>query len=292
MKIKKPIGIIFDSGAFTAGACEVGYAKAVFDKNLWPYITYIQGVSVGSLNKSVLAEQDGDPSDMESVWTEVIEHNKKGSSFIFDFSPQKIVKRLRKPWIASNSGIKALCRMMDWEKIVNSDKKLDVVVYDLENRCRKIVSNHDQVIQDNPDLFRKYVLASASIRGIFRPVSIEGHHYSDGCLFSIDAALKSGCKTIFLFLNMKPEYGETWNDIWLKQLLEGNRENSWEAKKEIISAYKLILKERLVIFQVKEPVPNLTSTNFKKPKSKDDQGPISQAIEMAYQEGIRVLDNI
>lgn len=291
MKIKK-LGLIYDSGAFIAGPCEVGFTKAVLCKDLWGDVIYIEGVSVGALNPSVLLEQNGDPSKMEDVWLNTIEANKKGSSFIFDFSVKSITKRMFKPAIVSDSGIKFLCRNLNWEAIVNSDKQFDVVVYDQKKHCRKIYSNQDREVQNNPDILRKAVEASTKIRGVFRPTSINNNHYSDGGLFSIKAALDAGCKTIFLFLNKRPAHENKWDEIWFRQLLEGQSENLWEAKKEIIELYKAILKKRLVIFQVRENIPGLSSMSFDKPKDKSKKGPISQAIEMSYQQGLRILDKI
>lgn len=281
------IGVIFDGGGYT-GAYSAGFAKAMEELGLRP--SYVQGVSVGALNGAVMVGQNGKTDQMISVWKDV---EIKESNFIFDFGISGMIKRLRRTAILSDGGLKYLCLSLDLQSIIKSDIQFDVVVFDEKDNTRKIFSNFQEKVQKNPEILKKAIRASASIPGLFRSVNINGRSYSDGVSFLIKPAIRAGCETIFLFLNepLELESSETGGWSWFKRLLLGKLYVGRLLRKEMVNQYRSLLEE-LVVFQVRQGVPGLSTTSFEQAKNESDQGSISQAIDLAYRRGLEILNDL
>lgn len=291
MRKFKKIGLVGDSGGFAMGAYHVGDLLAIEARDLVDSVIYAQGSSVSAINFLKWIEQGMKATQLKEIWVNDIEAHRRGKAFIFDH--RGIVKRLRSSAILSDKGIRFLLRNIDYQAVVSSGIQFDVVVKDEKADCQKIFSTRDKKVQEDPDILKKVVLASASIPGVFPPVRIGNRYYSDEGKFSIKAALDAGCKTIFVFLNKPIILKTPWEEMWLNRIFLSNQYNSHKLKHHEIAQYKDKLKDRLIVFQVRNPVKTLSAHSFRKPsKSGTKIGSISQGIDLAYQESLEILDNV
>ena len=223
-----------------------------------------------------------------------IENGKRGPSEIFNFSTFNYALS----WVRGSnhllggSGLRKLCKSIDFQKVVeNRDIQFDVRTFDEDAYCEdendlkrhhKIFSNRQKEIQEDPSILKKAVLASASIPGFFEPVCINGRWYSDAFTFSIKSVLDAGCKTVFVFLNepLHPKR-KTYIEHWLNRTqLQQRRYTHIENKKEIAR-----YRENVIVFQIDQPVPGLSSIDFKK-------GSITEAMKIAFDRGLEILEHI
>ncbi len=281
------IGMIFDGGGNTC-AYGTGFALAVENKGL--RADYVLGVSGGALNGASYVERNGRTDKMILGWKDI---ETKGQSFLFDFGISSVIMRLRRTAILSNVGLRYLCQNLDMQAIIKSDIQFDVVVFDEKANRQKIFSNCQKEVQENPEILRKAIRASASIPGIFKSVNINGRDYCDGASFLIKPAIRAGCETIFLFLNepLELESVETVEWGWFNRLLLGKHQIGRLLREARVSQYTSFLEE-LVVFQMPRGVPGLTSTSFEQTKNESDQGLISQAIDLACERGLEILDDL
>ncbi|MDA2922536.1 hypothetical protein MYX07_04710 [Patescibacteria group bacterium AH-259-L07] len=292
MRKFKKIGLIGDSGGFAAGAYQVGDLMAIEARDLVDSVIYVQGSSISAINFLKWIEQGGQASPLKEIWVDDIEGHRRGKGFIFDY--RGIVKRLRSSAILSDKGLRSLLRNIDYQTVVNnSDIQFDVVTKDENAACQKIFSTRDKKVRENPRILKKIVLASVSIEGVFPPVRIGNRYYSDEGKFSIGAALDAGCKTIFVFLNKPLRPKKPWKETWINRIFLSNQYNSYQLKQQEIAQYKNKLKDRLVVFQVRNPVKTLSTHSFRKPsKSGSKRGSISRGIDIKYQESLEILDSM
>jgi len=310
------LGIIFDGGGFS-GAYSVGYAKAVYASGLKPVCC--QGVSVGSLTGASYVEKNGNPEEAERTWLKI---EREGPHSIFPIID--IPRRIRKGGLFNNKGIYQLASRIDYQKIINSPIRFDIVVYNEDAEKQEIFSNRDQRSIDDNSILKKAVVASCSLRGFLDPIFITENFYSDGISFLIKPLAQMGCNVIFIFLN-EPSCASahTESKWWLSRLLAGiHSMNNLLEDKEIESAKNAnhniavlgsIMKEintfgivkrfifrktfnrlrftfegkwpvELVLFRPIEPIPTLWSLGFEK-------GDISRAIKNGYESGNLIIEN-
>ena len=202
------VGVIFNGGGFT-GAFSVGFAKAIWKNGIKP--EYIQGVSVGALSGAKLVESGIE--ELEKVWLEL---EQRGAKSIFNWSDAVWNIPRKKSSIFNNHGIVELLSKADFAKIINSPTELQIVTTnESKDWEQEIFSNREEKYRDNPTSFKLPVLASTAVQGGLPPVMIDNEQHSDGMIFSLEAAAKAGCDTIFLLLN---DQAGTKQDRWDQRL--------------------------------------------------------------------------
>lgn len=210
------VGIILDGGSFN-GISAVGPLKAMAERGISP--AYVQGISVGALNGAKLIENMS-IADLEKVWAMV---ETWGPSFLFPRTDILLhAPRLGYPGLFTDRGLQELMRLLDIKKVVESPIRFDVAVHnESRNREHTLLSNHDPRFQQNPDLFRRAIIASASIPGFFPPVDIAGEKFSDGLRYDLESAITFGCDTIFVLGNdSSKKDAASFEHGWLQRILQ------------------------------------------------------------------------
>jgi len=85
------------------------------------------------------------------------------------------------------------------DKIRKSGREYQCAVVNTRTRKLRYISSKDQSLTE--DSFRKYLIGSCSIPGIFPPVEINGNYYLDGGIREITPikpAIKAGCDLIIV----------------------------------------------------------------------------------------------
>ncbi len=83
-----------------------------------------------------------------------------------------------------------------------------------------IFSNHDELIRNDPELWRAVIQAGASPPGIFDPVAIRGRMCSDAICVKFTRMIEAKVKTLFLVLNDFPAARGSWTPkSWLERLI-------------------------------------------------------------------------
>ncbi len=135
---------------------------------------------------------------LERIWYGVERH---GHSVLFPKreAVMPIVHLIKSSSLYSGKGLWKLAELIDIKKVLNSPIQLDIVAHNIsKNNEHAIFSNKDSRFQENPELFRKALIASASIHGFFPPVEIFGERYLDGLYYMLEPAIVFGCDTIFI----------------------------------------------------------------------------------------------
>lgn len=101
----------------------------------------------------------------------------------------------------SDSHLVHLIRQIDAKKIVESDIDFEVTVHRIERRAYSLISNHEERFKENPDLFLKYIQASASLPGLLPAVPIGSQRWYDGQHPDWDRAIERGCNKIIVSMN-------------------------------------------------------------------------------------------
>lgn len=188
--------VVVQGGGGLTGA-NIGLWDELFRRGKRP--KKVHGVSVGALNCAMIA-QDG-PSALEQHWREV-GRGKPSDIFSWKGIPWHVLKW--DPSLLSDAGLDALMRKIDCKKIIESDIELEVVVNSEAHKRMEIISSREKRFQDNPELLRLFIKASASLTGYFPPVNIEGQNYSDGYYFHLEHL--EDFDTIFIMQNDDPAF--------------------------------------------------------------------------------------
>lgn len=272
------IGFVFDGGGFTA-ACGAGHRLAMALSGLEP--VYSQGISGGAFN--ALAEN---PYLLVKVW-QVVE--KKGPSFIFPLLSLSTLKNLRRavkglsPFIFDNRGLQELLRYLNFPSLVASLVRYEVGVFNETRWRQEFVSNHDDDVKENPEVFKRAVLASASIHEFFPPVCIykeTGDWYSDGQLFSIQRAFDYGCERVFVFLNSTDGPPPRGRGV-MGEIMENKNIVGAIAKRREIELFR----DRVVVLGPPKDIETLSSISFRR-------GDISRMIEMTCEGDLKTLASL
>lgn len=210
------VGWVLDGGGFKQ-VSQVGSMRAMIERGIKP--DYVQVISVGSANGAKVVAGDFTKAAIDEVDDTWMFINKKGPSYVF--RKVDIIGIFWHPaYLFSDKGLRNLLENLDVDKIVASPVELQVAT---RNRSQMnaytLFSNHDERFGKNPELFRDVLRASMSIPGFFQKVKIFEDFHCDGLTYSIAAAIKAGCDTIFVFtLNhgrvvAHPENEECWKEI-------------------------------------------------------------------------------
>lgn len=313
------VGIIETGGGFT-GSFGAGGLEAIFDKGISPYC--MQGTSVGSLTICKTAETDS-PKNAKKSWLEI---EVKRAKFIFDWKNLVTTVPLQKNALYYNTGLKSLIDNIDVRPIIDSKRKIQIVTKNESRDWEQTVFyNHDPRFKENPELFRKVILASTAIPGFLPPVEIENEIHSDGIHFCLESMISEGCDTIFILLNDQADEVSRWDQrlVYLSHLLyeetmisrlekalqkhpdyyfleDGNL--GIDAKpphlvKRIREQFKNIVKDlaqgidpdltphRIIVINTRMPIPSLHTTGF-------EIGDIRAMYIQGYDQTKQLLDRL
>lgn len=189
------VGAILNGGGF-AGAFSAGSLGAIFEKGISPIC--LQGVSVGALTVCKTAET-GSPENAKNSWLDI---EKKRAKTVFNWKDFMTTVPRQKNALYYNDGVQAIIDGIDFRRVIDSQIEIQIVTKNESKDWELTVfSNRDLRLKENPELFKKAVLASTAIPGILPPVLIENETYSDGVHFCLESMIKAGCDTIFILLN-------------------------------------------------------------------------------------------
>jgi len=158
-RIPKKALVLAPGGA--KGSFQLGALKYIIDEQKTKFDIVI-GASIGALNGALVAQ--GDLKQLEDIWTDVKPSWAVGGLKFNDF---------RKGLISLDPLKEKLNEFFDQNKIIENGVKFRIYAVNLQTGELKSATEHD------PDL-KKYLLASAAIPVIFRPIEIMGNQYIDG----------------------------------------------------------------------------------------------------------------
>ena len=156
------------SGGASLGAVQVGMLKALFEAGIRP--TSVIGTSVGAVNGAFLAAypDDGGVARLERLWLGL------SRSDIFPTRPFGGLMGFvgRRNHLVPPDGLRKLVKQhIPYDRLELSKIPIAVVVTEVRTGA-------EVVLEQGPTL--EAVVASASIPGVFPPVTIEGRTYMDG----------------------------------------------------------------------------------------------------------------
>lgn len=160
-------------------AVQIGQLTALIENNIIP--NYIIGISVGALNGAKLLENNNGTKkeflqsikELKSMWINRVSLLKK----VYSINKISKIIRLKTNFLFNLKPIKNLIDSINYKGILQSPIKFDVIVSRTDKTREEIFSNRDEI---TPEIFKKAILASASIPGIFPFVDINGNKYFDG----------------------------------------------------------------------------------------------------------------
>ena len=171
----KNFGLVL-SGGGGKGAYQVGVLKYLSEIDFFDQgPSHISGVSVGSINASVLAQGSRSEfalsiKNLEKFWLEDVTCNDD----ILQFSFPKFIPRFWKPSLGESFRLeKILRKRINIENIRRSDIKIELGAIDVKSGDMKFFNNSD------PFIF-KGIMASCAYPFAFPPVKIENSFYIDG----------------------------------------------------------------------------------------------------------------
>ena len=287
------VGIIW-TGRGLASYYGAGFAWAIRERGIRE--VYRQGISGGAFN----ALGADDLTRVIAIWKEVVE--KAGPSFLFDFKSllfsRRVVSNVRRILkglspIFSNAPLQKLASYFDFEELLRlaaeGGVETEVAVFNEKTWRQEFVSINDPRVQKNPRILERALVAGASIYEFFPAIPVYDDNddkYSDGQVFSIKRAIDYGCDTVFVLLNEAsgPPKGvaEGLRGVLFK--IAANKEIVGRiSEQHQIESYR----DKTVVFQLPKEADIETSSfvSFQK-------GDVSEGIERASKEGLRILDNL
>jgi NTE family protein len=156
------------SGGASLGAIQVGMLKALFEAGIRP--TSVIGTSVGAINGAFLAGQPNEAGieRLESIWRKV------SRSQIFPTRPLGGLMGFigRRNHLVPPDGLRRLVRESIWyDRLEHAEIPVAVVVTEVRTGAEVVLDKGP--VEDA-------IVASASIPGVFPPVTIDGRTYMDG----------------------------------------------------------------------------------------------------------------
>ena len=192
------VGVVGASGGFR-GASIVGFLEGLTERGA--VIEYAYGVSVSALVLAGFAEAHSPekyPRALSRIIQRFREVEERGSEEVFNFNPLNLAGHLLGDSLMGNSSLYELLFGLDIESCLNSPMRFDFGVQSEQKGENIIFSNRSSIFELNSELFRRAVVASASLTPFFAPVEIGGDSCTDGISISLDGATKH-CDTVFVF---------------------------------------------------------------------------------------------
>lgn len=255
------IGLALLGGGFAA-AYQVGLATCLWARGKKP--KKIQGVSAGALNAAKLVESG--PDELRKTWLKIEE---EGPEIIFhSHIVSAFIRKL--DYIYSGEGLEKLVREnIDMAMVLASDIELEVVTWNRSKRRSEIFSNkpldgfdsegsgNKNIIRHtvtDPEIMRKAVVASASLRGFFPSVAINGDNYTDGYRMELETFADT-CDIVFLLNNDQATMSSDPEDGRVKRVIREFVGNFCDILDDLIDTRVELFQERHPDFDTKIDSP-------------------------------------
>ena len=316
--------VIVDGGGFRA-AYSVGFLEAIYSHGIVP--AYLRGVSGGALNVSKVAETNSMEGviRLKKIWDKV---EAAGPSYVFSDQINPLlhpIDFLTSAHRCSDAGLKRIVSTLDLKRVLDGDVKVEIIVYDRSELGITSVTNRDPQFKEHPERFAKYILASASVPGIFPFVEIDGHLYCDGFIYEKDLGMlqrENDFDTFIILLNYHgilpmPDITGAWwkqaimipryaiahevNEAGYQRFLRRNgefklypestgEEVGWLRRvrtfaRTVVSELKNPVAKRMIIMTPPYNLPKLMLDKFR-------PGDITRAMQIGLAEGNRILNNL
>lgn len=199
------IGFVLPGGGARC-AIQAGCLKALDEKGISADI--IQGTSGGAINAARYVESGSDA--LVADWLEL-----EGRGYHTIFSRTKLLANsLRGTSLYGDKGLnEVIGKLKDISKIFNSATRLEIVVRKKLTYGPLVITNRAfEDTEENYEIFRKFVKASASFPGLFSPEKINGGTYSDGYSCALDSFAE--CDTVFFVDTGLPHDPLDYESLW------------------------------------------------------------------------------
>lgn len=211
---------VLNPGGGLCGAFAAGFLEAL-EKAELP-IDYFQGVSVGALTG---AKYVADGCKAKEIRENFLLIEKLGARVLFNDSLTAIGWHFNSVGLFNEAGISALVfgrkdknaniKGINAKALIKSPVYFEVGVHNESDEDEyERISNRDDKIKKNPELFLEFIAASGSPQGIFAPRTIGENVYSDGLYPKIKPPFERGCNTVFLILNDQPHIRKNVGREW------------------------------------------------------------------------------
>lgn len=190
----KKIGLVLSGGA-AKGSFSLGAIKFFTDEFFGcnPF-KFVSGTSIGSLNGVKVA--DGEIDVLKDIWFSIRSPKdimSKRFFGIFGFA-------LGADSYASLGPLfNILKQNVSLEKLTKAGREYNCTLVNTRTRKLRYISSKDKNLTE--DSFRKYLVGSCSIPGIFSPVEVDGNYYLDGGvreITPIKPSIESDCDLIIV----------------------------------------------------------------------------------------------
>lgn len=239
------VGLV-GSGGGCNGAISVGMLECLYEKEIIPAFSH--NVSVNALNYAACLSSGIEK--LKKTWGE-LQH--KGQNAIFN--RRDIPFRIWENSIFSNKGLQVIINSLDAKAIVNSPVEFQFPVHnETRGNVYQIISNHDPIFKDNPELIKRFLLAAISLPGFLEPIEINGEWYSDGLYLSLEEAIQFGCDTIFVLINEQPPLANPEKAKWYSRMGNGYNITHDKAVESLIKD-SLEKHQDFSLFEVGESTP-------------------------------------
>jgi NTE family protein len=167
------------------------------------------GISVGALNVAALSQVElGHPDlawqKMNGIWQDIT--TKKIYKEWFPF--QKLSGAWKMSLVNSQPLIDYVYAKLDTNACKASGRTVHVGATCLDTGELRFGTNQDENFVD-------WVLASSSFPVFFKPIDIDGKHWTDGgvvCITPIEQAIRLGASEVDVIMCNNPGYNEPWTD--------------------------------------------------------------------------------
>lgn len=228
-------------------------------KFLWPRskVILIDAVSAGSILGSIFISQDFNIDKLIEILKEI---ERDGPRSIFRSDSFGGIPHYVGDSLYDNGGLKKLIdRYVIPEKIYAWEGEFLVAAENLTRDVTMAFSNKDPDIlkrRDRDEIVRLWILASASLDGVFPDVPIDGELYNDGLTCSLEASVEREIDNIFILINRRLNSGieESQEDIhwWLKLLNRQRRLALKAVRKKVVADIKYLKSEGYQVIEQNE----------------------------------------
>lgn len=183
-----PVAFVF-SGGGPLGAVQVGFVRALFEKEVFPDLTV--GASVGALNAVFVAANPtlGGAETLRELWMRMRKDDLfPGGRLVSAWHAVR-----RGSFVFSNAG---LVRIIDEGLTARTFEELQIPAHVV---ATEIGSGDEAWFASGP--IREALMASAAMPGVFPPVTIDGITYIDGGVANnvpVSRAIEAGARRIYV----------------------------------------------------------------------------------------------
>ena len=172
-------GLVLDGGGAKC-VFQIGALLAFEEKGIG--FEKVQGVSAGCLNGAKFVESGA--QNLKRVWMDL---DKAGYHTLFG-SWFSMARHTFSNALYNDETLNQLVGKLDIRKILDSEIEFELVVRNELTEKMEVFNTRSFKEQGgSPEIFRRFIKASASLPGGFSPENIYGQLYSDSCEFDLDS---------------------------------------------------------------------------------------------------------